>query len=69
MVNIKMQCLKCSKENISAYIHVQMYVDAEYAHRLTKKVLAKKSTEILNTSHDKTVYVCRDCGYPWGGLA
>ena len=63
-----MNCPKCNKENIRAYINVQMYVDVKYAHHLTKKIIAKKSTELWSVSHDKTAFVCIDCYYSWGGV-
>lgn len=61
-----MKCGKCESKNIRAFIHVQMYIDANDNYHLTKKVINKKSTEIWSQSHDKTSFVCSDCGNTWG---
>lgn len=63
-----MRCPKCNSDGIRAYITIQMYIDADDNHHLTKKVINKKSTEIWGQSHDKTSYVCinKDCLYRWG---
>lgn len=60
-----MKCGNCNKENIRVFISVQMYIDAQYYKKLTKKVIAKKSTEIWSMS-DRASFVCADCGYTWG---
>ena len=61
-----MICPKCGGPQIRAFIHVQMYIDASDNMHLTKKVITKKTTEIWSQSHDKTSYVCMDCGWTWG---
>ena len=61
-----MKCPKCDSEKIRAMIKVTMYVDAEESNRLSKKVIAKKSTELWATDHDKTTFVCVDCMFAWG---
>lgn len=61
-----MKCEKCNSTQIRAFIHVQMYIDANDNNCLTKKVINKKTTEIWSQSHDKTSFVCSDCGYTWG---
>lgn len=61
-----MICKMCLSQNIRALIHVQMYIDAKYNYHLTKRVISDKSTTIVSQSHDKTSYVCSDCGYFWG---
>ena len=61
-----MKCRNCESESMRAFIHVQMYIDASDNNHLTKKVINKKSTEIWSQSHDKTSFVCSNCGYAWG---
>ena len=61
-----MNCIYCGSENLRALIHVQMYIDAKDNYHLTKKVIRKKSTEIWGQSHDKTSYVCKNCGRAFG---
>ena len=63
-----MNCPDCNSNSIRAYIHVQMYIDANDNYKLTKKVVNKKSTEIWSQSHDKDLFVCSDCGWTWGGM-
>ena len=60
-----LKCEKCNSENIRAFIHVQMYIDAKDNNHLTKKVINKKTTELWSQSHDKTKFVCSSCGYAW----
>lgn len=61
-----MICKKCNSERVRAFIHVQMYIDADDNYHLSKKVINKKTTVIWSQSHDKTSYVCGNCGYTWG---
>lgn len=58
-----MICEKCKSENIRVGVSVFMYVSPEDVHRLTKKILAKKSTELWYASWDKSQVICVDCGY------
>jgi len=63
-----MKCISCKEEGVKAFIHIQMYVDADDNNHLTKKVINKRSTEIWSQSHDKTSWVCPHCGHIWGYL-
>jgi len=45
-----------------------MYIAPEDAHRLTKKALQKKTTELWAASWDKAQVVCRDCNYVHIGI-
>lgn len=60
-------CERCNSYNIKAFIHVQMYIDANQdMYKLTKKAIAKKSTELWSADWGKTSFVCQDCGHMFG---
>lgn len=61
-----MQCPNCKEQKVKALIHVQMCIDADDNYHLTKKVLRKKSTELVSQSHERTSYVCQKCGWVAG---
>jgi len=63
-----MECPRCKEQKVMAYIHVHMCIDADDNYSLTKKIIRKKSTEIISQSHDKTTYVCSKCGWAWGSI-
>lgn len=58
-----MKCVKCGSPNVRVGVNIFMYIDPEDAHKLTKRVLQKKTTELLSASWDKAQVVCKDCGY------
>jgi hypothetical protein len=58
-----MQCPKCGSKNVRVGVSVFMYIDPEDAHRLSKKTIRKKSTELWEARWDKAQIVCRDCNY------
>lgn len=60
-------CKCCNSSNIKAFIHVQMSIDAnQHMYKLTKKAIAKKSTELWSADWAKTSFVCQDCGHMFG---
>jgi len=61
-----MQCPNCNDQKVKALIYVQMCIDADDNYHLTKKVIRKKSTELVSQSHERTYYVCQKCGWAWG---
>lgn len=61
-----MNCPNCKKTKIRAFIHVQMYIDADDNHHLTKSAIRKKTTELVSQTHEKTSYICQNCGWTWG---
>lgn len=58
-----LQCSKCKSKNIRVGVNVFMYIAPEDVHRLTKKSLRKKTTELWAANWDKAQIVCGDCGY------
>ena len=62
---MQISCPHCKSTNIRAYIKLSMYIDVQYLGKLTKKVIAKKSTEIWGMD-DKYSLVCEDCTCSWG---
>ena len=56
-----MECPKCGSKNIRVGVSVFMYVSPKEAHRLTKKAIQKKTTELWGADWDKARIVCRDC--------
>ncbi|SNS20938.1 hypothetical protein SAMN05446037_100633 [Anaerovirgula multivorans] len=62
-----MKCDKCGSENIRVWVKVCMYIDSRDYGRLTKKVIAKSTTELWAVDDDKTKFVCGGCNFTWGG--
>ena len=62
-----MNCPKCKSEQIRALVNVVMYIDANYAYAITKKVISNKETTLWAVDHDKTSFVCMECLNAWGG--
>ena len=58
-----LRCPKCLSENVRVGVNVFMYIAPEDVHKLTKKALQKKTTELWAASWDKAQLVCGDCGY------
>jgi ribosomal protein L40E len=58
-----MKCEKCGSNKIRVWIEVQMYIDFEDYGKLSKRVIAKKSTEIWSMNDNKTKFICAECGY------
>jgi len=58
-----MKCVKCGSKNVRVGVNVFMYIAPEDVHKLTKKALQKKSTELWSASWDKAQIVCVDCNY------
>ena len=58
-----MKCSKCGSENIRISVEVGMYIDPNDYGKLTKKAIAKKTTEILSVNDNRTTIVCKDCCY------
>ena len=58
-----MICTNCGSENIRVGVSVFMYISPKDVHRLTKKVLQKRTTELWSANWDKAKIVCVDCGH------
>lgn len=58
-----MICPKCGSTDMKAWVPVEMYVDADDYPKITKKVIAKKTTELWSVNHDRVNFVCRKCCY------
>lgn len=59
-----MKCGNCGSEKLTMMVNVTMVIDANDAHRLTKKVINKKSTQLWGASWDNAKIVCGSCGHP-----
>lgn len=58
-----MKCTKCGSENVRVGVNVFMYIAPEDVHKLTKKALQKKTTELWAANWDKAQIVCAECNY------
>jgi hypothetical protein len=58
-----MECPKCGSENMRVWVEVCMYIDPSDYGKLTKKAIAKKTTEIWAMNDNKTTFICKDCCY------
>ena len=58
-----MICIKCGSKNIRVGVSAFMYISPEDAHRLTKKAIQKKTTDLWSANWDTAQIVCRDCGH------
>jgi predicted RNA-binding Zn-ribbon protein involved in translation (DUF1610 family) len=56
-------CKNCGNDHLKVWISVQMYIDDSDYMRLTKKAIAKKTTEIWSMDDDRTVFICPKCGW------
>lgn len=63
-----MKCPKCGSERLRVFIDVQMYIDFEDYHNLTKKAIAKKTTEIYSMDDSKSSFLCKDCQWHYKSI-
>lgn len=56
-----MRCKNCNSSYLRVWIDIQLYIDVEDYHHLTKKAIAKRTTEIWSMDDAKTVFICKDC--------
>ena len=59
-------CVDCNSNKVRALVTVGMYINADFTGKLTKKVIARKDTELWFAENDKISFVCSDCGNAWG---
>lgn len=58
-----MICMKCDSTNIRVGVSMLVYIDSEDAHKITKKTLQKRSTDLISANWDKAQVVCMNCNY------
>jgi hypothetical protein len=58
-----MNCPRCGAPNLKAFVDIRISVDFEDHSAITKKVIAKKTTELISKNPDSIRFRCTKCLY------